>query len=86
MRSIGKRDSSYLFQLGDELITYGDLHQLLVASVPGFLPLNVAEVRAACGHLGFNARNPCEWLLGTACGMMRVTHAVFTRSSAEVSI
>ena len=45
VRSIGKRDAAFLFQLGDELIMYAPLHELLAASVPAFLPINIAEVR-----------------------------------------
>jgi len=48
VRSIGKRDAAFLFQLGDELIMYAPLHELLAASVPAFLPINIAEVRNEC--------------------------------------
>ncbi len=40
VRSIGKRECSNLFKLGDELIQFGELHQLLGASVADMLPVN----------------------------------------------
>ncbi|KAK9865078.1 hypothetical protein WJX84_008101 [Apatococcus fuscideae] len=42
VRSIGKRECSNLFKLGDELIQFGDLHQLLAASVADMLPVNAS--------------------------------------------
>ena len=40
VRSIGKRECSNLFKLGDELIQFAELHQLLGASVAETLPVN----------------------------------------------
>ena len=51
VRSIGKRDAAFLFQLGDELIMYAPLHELLAASVPAFLPINIAEARTLLERL-----------------------------------
>ena len=42
MRSIGKRDCSSLFKLGDEMIAFNALHQLLASSVADMLPVNVS--------------------------------------------
>lgn len=42
MRSIGKRDCSSLFKLGDEMIAFSALHQLLASSVADMLPVNVS--------------------------------------------
>ena len=42
MRSIGKRDCSSLFKLGDEMIAFTALHQLLASSVADMLPVNVS--------------------------------------------
>ena len=42
VRSIGKRDCSSLFKLGDEMIAFSGLHQLLAASVADMLPVNVS--------------------------------------------
>ena len=42
VRSIGKRECSNLFKLGDELIQFGELHQLLAASVADMLPVNAS--------------------------------------------
>ncbi len=59
VRSIGKRDAAFLFQLGDELIIYTPLHELLAASVPAFLPINIAEVRCSPGETKPSARASC---------------------------
>ncbi len=42
VRSIGKRDCSSLFKLGDEMIAFTALHQLLASSVADMLPVNVS--------------------------------------------
>ena len=42
VRSIGKRDCSSLFKLGDEMIAFNALHQLLASSVADMLPVNVS--------------------------------------------
>ena len=42
VRSIGKRDCSSLFKLGDEMIAFAALHQLLASSVADMLPVNVS--------------------------------------------
>ena len=42
MRSIGKRDCSSLFKLGDDMIAFTALHQLLSNSVADMLPVNVS--------------------------------------------
>ena len=42
VRSIGKRECSNLFKLGDELIQFGELHRLLAASVADMLPVNAS--------------------------------------------
>lgn len=42
VRSIGKRDCGNLFKLGDEMIIFLSLHQLLAASVADMLPVNVS--------------------------------------------
>jgi len=42
VRSIGKRDCSSLFALGDEMIAFTALHQLLASSVADMLPVNVS--------------------------------------------
>lgn len=42
VRSIGKRDCSSLFKLGDEMIAFNALHQLLASSVADMLPVSVS--------------------------------------------
>ena len=42
VRSIGKRDCGNLFKLGDEMIIFLPLHQLLASSVADMLPVNVS--------------------------------------------
>ena len=42
VRSIGKRDCSNLFKLGDEMIQFMQLHHLLASSVAEMMPINVA--------------------------------------------
>ncbi|KAL3147636.1 hypothetical protein ABBQ38_014686 [Trebouxia sp. C0009 RCD-2024] len=42
VRSIGKRDCSSLFKLGDEMIAFSALHHLLASSVADMLPVNVS--------------------------------------------
>ena len=42
VRSIGKRDCSNLFKLGDEMIQFMQLHHLLASSVAEMMPVNVA--------------------------------------------
>ena len=42
VRSIGKRDCSSLFKLGDDMIAFTALHHLLAASVADMLPVNVS--------------------------------------------
>lgn len=42
VRSIGKRDCSSLFKLGDEMIAFSALHALLASSVADMLPVNVS--------------------------------------------
>lgn len=45
MRGVGKRGgTAYLFRLGDDLINFGALHQLLAASVPEMMPVVVTEL------------------------------------------
>ena len=42
VRSIGKRDCGNLFKLGDDMIIFLSLHQLLASSVADMLPVNVS--------------------------------------------
>ncbi|KAK9829628.1 hypothetical protein WJX72_006968 [[Myrmecia] bisecta] len=44
VRSIGKRDCSNLFKLGDEMIQFQQLHQLLALSVADMLPVDVSQL------------------------------------------
>jgi hypothetical protein len=44
VRSIGKRDCANLFKMGDDMIQFTQLHELLAASVSEMLPVNVSQL------------------------------------------